>query len=95
MLPKEEILTLFKGAVEVEQQFWLEPFEDNLLGINAISMRKYVQFVADRLLSMLGCPKVLLPVLTVYILSRTIRLSLLGPFLREPFPIHGKHITGG
>jgi ribonucleoside-diphosphate reductase subunit M2 len=57
--PSEEktIIEIVKDAVEIEKEFINESLPCNLIGMNAIEMSKYIEYVADRLLSMLGCNK--------------------------------------
>jgi ribonucleoside-diphosphate reductase subunit M2 len=44
-------------AVAIEQEFLSEALPCRLLGMNAELMCTYIEFVADRLLLALGCPK--------------------------------------
>jgi ribonucleoside-diphosphate reductase subunit M2 len=44
-------------AVAIEQEFLSEALPCRLLGMNAELMCRYIEFVADRLLLALGCPK--------------------------------------
>jgi ribonucleotide reductase beta subunit family protein with ferritin-like domain len=63
MVSKEERLDesvvheLFKEAVEIEKQFIIESLPVSLLGMNSTLMTAYIQFVADRWISMLGYSK--------------------------------------
>lgn len=45
-------------AVEIEKEFITEALPVALIGMNSDLMRQYIEFVADRLLNMLGCAKV-------------------------------------
>jgi len=45
------------NAVELEKEFICESLPVNLIGMNASLMKKYIEFVADRLLYALGCEK--------------------------------------
>ena len=47
---------MIRGAVEVERQFICEALSCDLIGMNSEMMTRYVEFVADRLLSALGHP---------------------------------------
>lgn len=56
-LPQDIVHAMFREAVEIETEFITESIPCNMLGMNAILMTKYVQFVADRLLVQLGYNK--------------------------------------
>lgn len=51
------IAAIVQGAVQVEEEFVREALKTEILGMNAKAMIQYVQFVADRLLVDLDCPK--------------------------------------
>lgn len=55
---EEEIIAIIKDAVEIEQEFLTEALPVDLIGMNCTLMKKYIEFVADRLLVELGCSKV-------------------------------------
>ncbi|KAK6974300.1 ribonucleotide reductase small subunit [Favolaschia claudopus] len=55
---KDTIAKLITDAVLIEQDFMRDALPEDLFGINAGSMLTYVEFVADRLLSMLGQAKI-------------------------------------
>jgi ribonucleoside-diphosphate reductase beta chain len=57
-LSVEKITSIIKDAVEIEKEFVTDALPVRLIGMNAELMCKYIEFVADRLLSELGCPKV-------------------------------------
>lgn len=57
-LPRERIVELVTEAVSIEEEFATEALPVSLIGMNAESMRTYIRFVADRLLSQLGCDPV-------------------------------------
>jgi ribonucleotide reductase beta subunit family protein with ferritin-like domain len=50
--------TLITDAVEVEKEFVTEALPVNLIGMNAVLMTQYIQFVADRLVVALGYTKI-------------------------------------
>ena len=54
----EQVETIIKEAVAIEQEFLTEALPVALLGMNAPLMRQYIEFVADRLLLALGGRKV-------------------------------------
>ena len=56
-IPQEEVHTIFREAVELEQRFICEALQCNLLGLNADAMSKYIEFVANRLLTQLNYDK--------------------------------------
>jgi len=57
-LSKEEVEEIITVAVEIEKEFILESLPVKLIGMNADLMSQYIEFVADRLLTELGNPKV-------------------------------------
>lgn len=57
-LPVERVAEIITNAVKIEQEFVTDALPVNLIGMNAELMRRYIEFVADRLLVSLGCPKV-------------------------------------
>merc|ERR1712176_1594048 len=56
-LPDDVVHEMIRGAVEVERQFICEALSCDLIGMNNELMTRYIEFVADRLLSALGHPK--------------------------------------
>lgn len=56
-LSNEEARLLFKEAVAIEKEFILSALPCSLIGMNAILMSQYIEFVADRLLCQLGYSK--------------------------------------
>lgn len=56
-LPRERLLEIICGAVDVEREFVCDALPVRLLGMNMDLMSLYVEFVADRLLLSLGCEK--------------------------------------
>merc|ERR1712203_101992 len=56
-LPDDVVHEIIRGAVAVEEQFICEALSCDLVGMNSDLMRRYIQFVADRLLTALGHPK--------------------------------------
>jgi len=56
-LPETVIHTIVRGAVDVEREFICESLPCDLIGMNAVTMQKYIEFVADRLLVSLGHSK--------------------------------------
>jgi ribonucleoside-diphosphate reductase subunit M2 len=56
-LPDEVVHNMIRGAVEVERHFICEALSCDLIGMNSELMTKYIEFVADRLLTSLGHPK--------------------------------------
>lgn len=54
----QEIITqIIREAVTIEQEFLTEALSVALIGMNCSMMCQYIEFVADRLLVSLGCPK--------------------------------------
>ena len=56
-LNPETVKSIIVDAVEIEKEFVSDALPVNLIGMNAEMMRQYIEFVADRLLVALGCPK--------------------------------------
>merc|ERR1712039_443616 len=56
-LPDDVAHSIIRGAVDVERQFICEALSCDLIGMNSEMMTRYIEFVADRLLSALGHPK--------------------------------------
>ena len=57
--PEESrIVQIIRDAVVIEQEFLTEALPCDMIGMNCEMMRKYIEFVADRLLVELGCQKV-------------------------------------
>jgi ribonucleoside-diphosphate reductase beta chain len=50
-LPESRVIEIIRDAVEIEKEFVTDALPVNLIGMNADSMRQYIEFVADRLLS--------------------------------------------
>ena len=57
-LPLETIQTIIQDAVAIEKEFVTDALPVRLIGMNADLMCQYIEFVADRLLVTLGCPKI-------------------------------------
>ena len=45
-------------AVSIEKEFITESLPCNLIGMNMILMKQYIEYIADRLLLMLGLEKI-------------------------------------
>ena len=57
-LPEKEVQEIITDAVTIEKEFITEALPVDLIGMNAKLMQQYIEFVADRWLSSLGCKKV-------------------------------------
>merc|ERR1719291_1640302 len=57
-LPDDVVHDLVRGAVAAERVFICEALPCDLIGMNSEMMTKYIEFVADRLLTSLGHPKI-------------------------------------
>lgn len=55
---EEEVITIIRDAVKIEQEFLTDALPVRLIGMNCELMKQYIEFVADRLLVELGCPKI-------------------------------------
>jgi ribonucleoside-diphosphate reductase subunit M2 len=56
-LPEDVVHDIIRGAVDVERRFICEALSCDLIGMNSDLMTKYIEFVADRLLTALGHSK--------------------------------------
>jgi ribonucleoside-diphosphate reductase beta chain len=56
-LSDKEVKEMITSAVAIEQEFITDALPVDLIGMNSKLMRQYIEFVADRLLNSLGCPK--------------------------------------
>ncbi|OQV14851.1 Ribonucleoside-diphosphate reductase subunit M2 [Hypsibius exemplaris] len=54
---QERILEIITDAVRIEQEFLTEALPCNLIGMNCTLMKRYIEYVADRLLKELSCEK--------------------------------------
>ena len=54
----DTVRRIITEAVAIEQEFCTEALPVSLIGMNATLMKRYIEFVADRLLVALGSPKV-------------------------------------
>jgi len=54
----EQITSIIKDAVSIEQEFLTDALPVRLIGMNCELMKQYIEFCADRLLVELNCPKV-------------------------------------
>lgn len=56
-LPAQEVRAIITEAVAYEKEFITEALPVSLIGMNGDMMGQYIEFVADRLLSSLGCER--------------------------------------
>ena len=56
-LSPEAVRSIIADAVAIEKEFITEALPVDLIGMNARLMQQYIEFVADRWLDQLGCPK--------------------------------------
>ncbi len=54
----ETVQEIIRDAVSIEQEFVTDALPVKLIGMNDKLMCQYIEFVADRLLMELGCPKI-------------------------------------
>jgi ribonucleoside-diphosphate reductase beta chain len=55
-LDVEVIYQIIREAVEIEKEFITESLSCNLIGMNAVLMAQYIEYVADHLIGSLGYP---------------------------------------
>merc|ERR1711879_475118 len=56
-LPEDVVHSIIQGAVNVERKFICDALSCDLIGMNSELMTRYIEFVADRLLTSLGHSK--------------------------------------
>ena len=56
-VPEERIKQIIVEALDIEREFITESLPVRLIGMNSDLMTQYLEFVADRLLTELGCSK--------------------------------------
>ena len=56
-LPDEEVIKIITDAVDIEKDFITDAIPVDLIGMNKLMMRTYIEFCADRLLVALGVAK--------------------------------------
>ncbi len=56
-VPKDRIRSIIVDALNIEREFITESLPVSLIGMNAVLMTQYLEFVADRLLVELGCDR--------------------------------------
>jgi ribonucleoside-diphosphate reductase beta chain len=56
-VPKARIREIIVDALKIEREFITESLPVSLIGMNAVLMTQYLEFVADRLLVELGCDR--------------------------------------
>ncbi|MFN3403473.1 MAG: ribonucleoside-diphosphate reductase small subunit [Cytophagaceae bacterium] len=57
-LTEEQVVSMVRDAVKIEQEFITEALPVDLIGMNSKLMSQYIEFVADRLLVALGYKKI-------------------------------------
>lgn len=57
-LPEAQVQGIIRDAVEIEKEFITDALPVSLIGMNAVLMQQYIEFVADRWLSELGYAKI-------------------------------------
>ena len=57
-LPQQQVTEIIVDAVAIEKEFITDALPVDLIGMNSRLMSQYIEFVADRWLVELGCPKV-------------------------------------
>ncbi len=57
-MPEETVQEIIRDAVSIEKEFVTDALPVKLIGMNSDLMCQYIEFVADRLLSELGCAKI-------------------------------------
>jgi ribonucleoside-diphosphate reductase beta chain len=57
-LPESRVREIIESAVDFESEFIKEAIPVSLIGMNSADMKKYIEFVADRLMLELGYSKI-------------------------------------
>ena len=60
-LPENVVHDIIRRAVDVERQLFYEALSCDLIGMNNELRARHIEFVADRLLTALGLPKLSVP----------------------------------
>lgn len=56
-VPQKRIIQIITEALDIEREFITESLPVDLIGMNSRLMEQYLEFVTDRLLTELNCPK--------------------------------------
>lgn len=57
-VPERIVHNMFKDAVDIEKRFITESIRCSMIGMNEDLMKQYIEYIADRLLGMLGYTKI-------------------------------------
>ena len=57
-LPESTVRDIVSEAVQIEKEFVTDSLPVGLVGMNALLMQEYIDFVADRLMVALNCDKI-------------------------------------
>jgi ribonucleotide reductase beta subunit family protein with ferritin-like domain len=57
-VPQDSVHAMFKEAVDIETRFITESIPCHMIGMNGDLMTEYIQYMADRLLAMLGYARI-------------------------------------
>tara|TARA_E500000331_G_C17269287_1_gene718455 strand:+ start:568 stop:1602 length:1035 start_codon:yes stop_codon:yes gene_type:complete len=57
-VPERIVHKMFKDAVDIEKRFITESIRCSMIGMNEDLMKQYIEYIADRLLGMLGYTKI-------------------------------------
>lgn len=57
-VPQRIVHNMFKEAVDIEKRFITESIRCSMIGMNEELMKQYIEYIADRLLGMLGYAKI-------------------------------------
>lgn len=55
---KECVLDIIRDAVQIEQEFLTDALPVAMIGMNGVLMKRYIEFVADRLILELGYDRI-------------------------------------
>lgn len=78
----DRVTSIIKDAVKIEQEFLTEALPVQMIGMNCTLMCQYIEFVADRLLTELGCEKVCKSIIILMlILTKLICILILNIFI--------------
>lgn len=57
-LPEDVVRSMVKDAVDIERRFITESIPCSMIGMNSDLMTDYIEFIADRLMVLLGYPRI-------------------------------------
>lgn len=93
--PQDIIIHIIQEAVTIEQDFLTNALPVRMVGMNCEKMATYIEFVADRLLVELGCPRVCsrISLFLLYCIKFKLLCFFVDFQLVKPFSVYGSYIS--